>query len=73
MGDNSNRKNLVRKIYQMKMPDWFPPMLAAAQHQDKINTWPWYGRIFHRWIVARKCPACIYWNTKGLHANERKP
>ena len=42
-------------------PDWFPEALAAAQHQDKIASWPWYGQLLHRWFVSYRCPGCKRW------------
>lgn len=44
------------------IPDWFGPSLGAAQHQDRMNTWPRWQRLFHRWFIAHRCPACRYWN-----------
>lgn len=36
--------------------------LAKAQAIDKHRAdkkqWPWYGRLFHKW-VRRNCPACV--------------
>lgn len=39
-------------------PDWFGPMLGAAQHQDRMNSWPHWQRLLHRLFIARHCPAC---------------
>ena len=36
------------------------PALAAAQHRDTIDSWPWYGRLIHR-LFVRRCPACKLW------------
>lgn len=48
-----------------KPPEWFGKSLAAVQHQDTINSWPWLYRCLHRMLIARRCPACLYWNAKG--------
>lgn len=39
-------------------------LFVAAQHQDQINSWKWWQRWLHRKFIARRCPACIYWNAK---------
>lgn len=51
----------------MKMPDWFPSALAAAQHQDQVNAWPKWQQLAHR-LLVRRCPACRYW--RGNHPDK---
>lgn len=46
------------------VPEWFPSALAAARHQDAMSAWPWWARWLHRKLIARTCPACIYWKEK---------
>lgn len=36
----------------------FGPALAWAQHQDKKNSWPWYGQLIHFLFCSWRCPAC---------------
>jgi len=50
-----------------KPPDWFVkmgPLLGAAQHQDRINTWPWWARLGHWLLFSWRCPACRYWKER---------
>ena len=41
-------------------PEWVGKALMAARHQDQIASWPWYGRLLHKWF-APHCPACAEW------------
>lgn len=50
--------------YESFMKDQFPTLLACAQHQDRINSWPWYGRLAHKIFCSWRCPACIEWRKK---------
>jgi hypothetical protein len=56
-GNCYNKWEVERKP---EIPDWFGPALAAAQHQDEMKKWPWYGRLIHRIFVGKKCKACCY-------------
>ncbi len=44
--------------------EWFNALLIAAKHQDRIRSWPWYGRWIHYLFVSWRCPACIYWKKR---------
>jgi len=47
------------------MPSWFSNALIAAQHADKIMTWPWWARLLHKWFISYNCPACKEWKRLG--------
>lgn len=54
----------LQRVVSRPMPEWFGPALAAAQHQDTINSWPKWARWMHKVFRSHKCPACQYWNGK---------
>lgn len=39
-------------------------LLVAAQHQDRIRSWPWIGRVIHFVFASWRCPACKYWRAR---------
>ena len=51
----------MSNVSKRPVPDWLGSSLGAAQHQDKIASWPWWARLLHKWLRSRKCPACQYW------------
>lgn len=44
-----------------KIPDWFGPALATAQHQDNLNNAYWWQRLLHRLFISWRCPCCQRW------------
>lgn len=71
--NHAKRREILRKMEKhRRLPDWFGPSLGAAQHQDQINSWPWWARFLHRTLRSKKCPACQYWlKMQSPHAQTR--
>lgn len=50
---------LVRFNFMLEIPKWWPTLFAVAEHQDRKQSWPWYGRLQHYLFVSFRCPCCI--------------
>jgi len=42
----------------LKMPEWFPRVLAMARHEDQKRAAPWWWRFLHWSLVSWRCPCC---------------
>jgi len=47
------------KKHEVEVPAWFGPLLAIAQHRDKIRCAVWWQRWLHFIFVSWWCPCCI--------------